>query len=343
LNDNNKLPFKPSSDILANPTEVFTSQNLIFCGMRHDAEKTASTFINGTQQSIAALHTISSNNTSALILGGESNTARCADLRLGEFLVVPGVLTAHQRQKFEGYLAHKWSLTASLPANHFYRSSPPQMPAATVALTGIGSDADNTSLTYQWSVISAPAAVSFSHPSNRTSNATFARTGSYLLRLSVSDGGTTSTDDVMITVFENNQSDPFVEWALEPKETFFQDFNADAMPNGLAWLLGAESPASDAHALMPHHAKENTALTMTFRYLTPVSRGFYALHLEYSSSLTPGTWTKVLIPDQSAVVGGISFLITPLADGQSNHVKVIIPAGPSGKVFARLASLVPGI
>lgn len=342
LNDNNKLPFKPSSDILTDPAEVFTSQNLIFCGMRHDVEKTASTFINGRQQSIAALPTISSNNTSALILGGESNTARCADLRLGEFLVVPGVLTAHQRQKFEGYLAHKWSLTASLPANHFYRSSPPQMPTATVALTGLVSDADSTSLTFLWSVISAPAPVSFSHPSSRTSNATFARAGSYLLRLSASDGVTTSTDDVMITVLENNQSDPFVEWALEPKETFFQDFNADAMPNGLAWLLGAESPASDAHTLMPHHAKENTALAMTFRYLTPVRRGSYALQLEYSPSLAPGTWTKVLIPDQSAVVDGASFLISPLPDGQSNHVKVIIPAGPTGKVFARLASLVPG-
>jgi hypothetical protein len=29
------------------------------------------------------------------------------------------------RQQLEGYFAHKWGLTASLPANHPYKSTPP--------------------------------------------------------------------------------------------------------------------------------------------------------------------------------------------------------------------------
>lgn len=141
LNDTSSLTFKASADTLSTSLDLFLSQNLIFSGTRDDASRTASTFINGKQQSTATLQAISSNNSSALILGGESNTARCADVRLGEFLIVPGSLTAHQRQRIEGYLAHKWSLTAQLPVNHLFRSSPPQMLAATLTLQGSVSDA----------------------------------------------------------------------------------------------------------------------------------------------------------------------------------------------------------
>ena len=36
-----------------------------------------------------------------------------------------GVLTDLERQKFEGYLAHKWGFQASLPDTHPYRNAPP--------------------------------------------------------------------------------------------------------------------------------------------------------------------------------------------------------------------------
>jgi hypothetical protein len=43
----------------------------------------------------------------------------------GEIIICKRVLTTLERQKVEGYLAHKWGLTANLPAGHPYKSAPP--------------------------------------------------------------------------------------------------------------------------------------------------------------------------------------------------------------------------
>ena len=45
--------------------------------------------------------------------------------RIAEVVATSGALSTEDRQKLEGYLAHKWGLTASLPANHPYSSAPP--------------------------------------------------------------------------------------------------------------------------------------------------------------------------------------------------------------------------
>ena len=41
-----------------------------------------------------------------------------------EFVLVPSVLSTTDRQKMEGYLAHKWGLASKLPGNHPYKLSP---------------------------------------------------------------------------------------------------------------------------------------------------------------------------------------------------------------------------
>lgn len=43
----------------------------------------------------------------------------------GEFIVVSGTPTTDNRQKIEGYLAHKWGMTANLPAGHPYKTAAP--------------------------------------------------------------------------------------------------------------------------------------------------------------------------------------------------------------------------
>lgn len=44
---------------------------------------------------------------------------------VAELLVCPGSLSVGDRQIVEGYLAHKWGLTASLPSDHPHKSAPP--------------------------------------------------------------------------------------------------------------------------------------------------------------------------------------------------------------------------
>jgi hypothetical protein len=51
-----------------------------------------------------------------------------------------------------------------------------------------------------WSMVSGPGSVTFSDPSSRTTTASFAVAGTYVLRLSASDGALTTTADVTVTV-----------------------------------------------------------------------------------------------------------------------------------------------
>ena len=44
---------------------------------------------------------------------------------LNEIVIVEGYLSTDDRQKMEGYLAHKWGTTGSLPAGHPYKTDPP--------------------------------------------------------------------------------------------------------------------------------------------------------------------------------------------------------------------------
>ena len=47
------------------------------------------------------------------------------DGQVAEVVVIDGALDEQTRQKIEGYLAHKWGLAASLPAEHPYKDSAP--------------------------------------------------------------------------------------------------------------------------------------------------------------------------------------------------------------------------
>lgn len=44
-----------------------------------------------------------------------------------EILVFDNILTLTERQKLEGYLAHKWNLTSQLPVNHPYKNQRPRI------------------------------------------------------------------------------------------------------------------------------------------------------------------------------------------------------------------------
>jgi len=55
---------------------------------------------------------------------GSVHSSRYSGL-MGEFVITDNMMSDSDRQKLEGYLAHKWGHTASLPAVHPYKSSAP--------------------------------------------------------------------------------------------------------------------------------------------------------------------------------------------------------------------------
>jgi hypothetical protein len=57
-----------------------------------------------------------------------TNYTKSADFLEGdiaEFIIVDGVASTSERQKIEGYLAHKWGTTAALASSHPYKSTQP--------------------------------------------------------------------------------------------------------------------------------------------------------------------------------------------------------------------------
>jgi hypothetical protein len=75
---------------------------------------------------------------------------------------------------------------------------------ATAALTGTASDdgmpAPPGIVTLNWTRVSGPGTVTFSTPSAATTTATFSTSGTYILRLTASDGALSTSDDVTVTV-----------------------------------------------------------------------------------------------------------------------------------------------
>jgi M6 family metalloprotease-like protein len=134
---------------------------------------------------------------------GSAGAAQYDNVKIGETVVINGTLPAADRQSLEGYLAHKWGLAGTLPANHAYKTEAPSTASATTNLNGTVTDADNDPVTTLWSVVSGPGPVVFADAMAVDTVANFKVQGVYTLRLSASDGVLQTTDDVVITVTTN--------------------------------------------------------------------------------------------------------------------------------------------
>ncbi len=76
------------------------------------------------------------------------NSSSYMDYAMGELIVAP-VNDDNNREKIEGYLAHKWGLEVNLPNGHPYESSAPTAPPVTP--TGLTSSQVSTStITFSW-------------------------------------------------------------------------------------------------------------------------------------------------------------------------------------------------
>jgi hypothetical protein len=99
-------------------TSLFTNGSAVTL----DLANVITTSTNTAPSSIA--YTIDSN----LHIGAVRSTGNLAyspAIKFAEVIVTSTLLSTLDRQKTEGYLAHKWGLTASLPADHPYKVNPP--------------------------------------------------------------------------------------------------------------------------------------------------------------------------------------------------------------------------
>jgi autotransporter-associated beta strand protein len=157
-----------------------------------------------------------------------------------------------------------------------------------------------------------------------------------LAAISVNGGGAgTATLDASGYLVVNIISDPYAGWATG-SEAFDGDANGDGVQDGLAWFLGAATPATNALDKLPKPTKNGAFLTLDFQRVNLYSPA--KLFVEFGNDLSG--WTVAEIP---ATAGTITLpgddIVVEVTTGTLDSVKVKIPTSyqsASGALFARL-------
>lgn len=86
-------------------------------------------FANGNAGTGVAITGTAASNANPMTIGARESTANTFNNHwngdMAEIIFLGSVATTDTRQRIEGYLAHKWGLTANLPSNHPYKVNPP--------------------------------------------------------------------------------------------------------------------------------------------------------------------------------------------------------------------------
>ncbi|MCH7226945.1 M6 family metalloprotease domain-containing protein [Haloferula sp. A504] len=167
---------------------------------------------------------------------------------IAEVIMCTGTVGTEDKQRFEGYLAHKWGLTGKLPAAHPYKSAVPGgsgMSAVADLSDATVADPEGDGFTTTWSLVSGPAGVTFADPGALHTTATFTAAGTYILRLTVDDGNGPAFDEVTIVV---NPPTAFMGWAAAYGVTADQQGNTDGdtLTELLEFAFGTDPTLSDA-------------------------------------------------------------------------------------------------
>jgi len=85
----------------------------------------ASLFVNGTADSLNARTMSGLTISTGIAIGANAAFTESFSGFIAEVIFLGSVATTDTRQRIEGYLAHKWGLTANLPNNHPYKLAAP--------------------------------------------------------------------------------------------------------------------------------------------------------------------------------------------------------------------------
>jgi hypothetical protein len=106
----------------------YSSNVTINCAVFNYSAATLSLIENGSVTvNAATFQTAGSTDNDAgdLYVGASFLSAALWDGYIAEIIVTHSAASTNTRQRIEGYLAHKWGLTASLPSDHPYKVNPP--------------------------------------------------------------------------------------------------------------------------------------------------------------------------------------------------------------------------
>ncbi len=130
---------------------TFTAGTVEVTGLSKTTTGTLTVWRNGVSSGSGSAGTAPTNN--GLVIGrlGNGTWGAYASVDVAEVLAVNGTLATDDRQRLEGYLAHTWGLTANLPANHPYKSTPPLVAAAVPApMSALALTPGDRTLTATW-------------------------------------------------------------------------------------------------------------------------------------------------------------------------------------------------
>ncbi len=173
------------------------------------------------------------------------------------------------------------------PGNDAYFDSVSLRPVGNAGVKLNGTVTDDglpygSSVSANWTAVSGPGAVTFTNPNSASAGAGFVTPGTYVLRLTSSDGQLSSSDDVTVTINPQNQP-PVVNAGAYQTITLPQTATLNGIVNDDGLPVGSTLSAhwrKDQGPGIVTFANPNAAST-TASFSTP---GYYALHLTAEDS-----------------------------------------------------------
>ena len=115
--------YQGASNIITGTTDFPIGKTMLLCNTKNSADL-AELFVFGNSEG-SATGAIGTGTTPLEI--GSFLGSNYLDGVLGDIILLPSVASVSDRQKVEGFLAHKWGFTADLDAGHPYKSSAPTL------------------------------------------------------------------------------------------------------------------------------------------------------------------------------------------------------------------------
>lgn len=154
-------------------------------------------------------------------------------------------------------------------------------------------------------------------------------------------GAGTYTLDASGYLVTGGGGSPYETWATGD-ESFDGDANGDGVQDGLAFLLGAATPGTNAIGLLPTVTQSGGNLVLDFDCLPVSARGGATFKVEHSTDLVGWTATTAAVPDATNAVpdNNVTFVVGagPVGPPALNSVQATIgsAAAADGKLFGRL-------